>query len=89
MAAPTASEETGGYYLWGDFFSGAAAVFLTIQMDAHCETGAELIHIWLSSVDNNNNTLIITTPPPLLPCRSQGRGAQGVRGERPLLERWV
>ena len=45
MAAPTASEETGGYYLWGDFFSGAAAVFLTIQMDAHCETGAELIHI--------------------------------------------
>ena len=50
-------------------------MFLTLPMDAHCETGAELIHV-LSSVNNSNNVLI-----------SQGRGAQGVRGERPQLER--
>ena len=33
--------------------------------------------------------IIIITPPPLLTCRGQGRGAQGVREERPLLERQV
>ena len=62
-------------------------MFPTLGMDAHHETETELIHIRLSSVDDNINTLIIITPPPLLTCRCQGRGAQGVRGERSLLER--
>ena len=78
------------YYLWGDLLPEHRLCFSLLHMDAHCETGAELVHVWLSSVDNNNNnTLIIITPPPLLTWRSQGRGEQGVRGERPLLERWV
>ncbi|KAM8724688.1 cytosolic phospholipase A2 gamma-like isoform 3-T3 [Acanthopagrus schlegelii] len=36
---------------------------------------------------NKSLALILRqTPPPLLTCRGQGRGAQGVRGERPLPE---
>ena len=60
-------------------------MFLILHMDAHPETGTELIHVYLSSVNNNDNTLIINTPPPLLTCRSQSRGAQGVSGERPRI----
>ena len=31
--------------IFGMTFSGASAVFLTLRMDAHRETGAELIHV--------------------------------------------
>ncbi|CAI5693657.1 unnamed protein product [Oreochromis niloticus] len=66
---------------WGDRSSQWQHQLCLVQETA-LKNRAELIQVWLSSVE----TIIITPPSPLT-CRSQGRGAQRVRGERSLLER--